>query len=153
MSEPYVTNSDDITDDFGTDDAFRTWTISYLDESFSSYTAVKHSVKQVSDEDFEIIGVSQKDGIWKIPIPKVEKIEGLNDIVISVHPLRFWREKSKDLNLAASYSVVRIEDMQMLAYGVAYTGDSFTFAMTKSNWENVIQRIAKKIIENTPLEK
>ena len=163
MSEPYVTNSDDITDDFGLLDEFRTWVTSYLDTSFSSYTNVRRSVKMVPDESFEIIGVALNDEVLKIPMPLVEKIEGLNGIVVSVHSLRFWRDESrcsgsgcigdKHLYLAIAYSIVRVEDRQILAYGVTHGDDSFTFAMTKGNWENVIQRIAKKIIENTPLEK
>ena len=94
----------------------------------------------------------------------VEKLEGINGFVVSIHPLRFWREISpclggngcignKHLNLMVAYSIVRVEDKQIQAYGATYVDDTFTFAMTKGNWENVLEKIAKKIVKKTPLEK
>ena len=163
VSEPYVANGDDISDDFGTVENFRTWATNYLDTSLSSYTDVKRSVKLVSDEYFEISAKPIDDEMAKIPLPVVEKMEGLNEVVVSVHPLRFWRDESpcpgggcvgnKHLNLSVAYSIVRAEDRQILAYGVTQVDDSFTFAMTKGNWESVLDKIAKKIIKKTPLEK
>lgn len=163
VSEPYVLNLDDVTDDFGTVDVFRNWLTSYLDTSFSSYTNVRRSVKMVPDESFEVIGVALNDEVLKIPMPLVEKIEGLNGIVVSMHPLRFWREKSscsrggcigdKHLYFVVAYSIVRVEDRQILAYGITHGGDSFTFAMTKGNWESVLDKVVMNIIEKTPLKK
>ena len=163
VSEPYVTNEDDVTDDFQTMENFRTWAVNYLDTALSSYTDVRHSVTQVSDENFEIVEKSIDDESVKIPMPAVEKMDGLNGVALSVHPLRFWRDASlcpnggcfggKHLNLAVAYSIVRVENNELLAYGVAFAEDSFTFAMTKGNWESVIERIAKKVVKETPLEK
>ena len=163
VSEPYVANEDDVTDDFETVEKFRTWAVNYLDTSFSSYTNVKHSVKQVSDEFFEIVGLPIDDETVNIPTPVAEKLEGVNGFVVSIHPLRFWRYESpcqgsgcignKHLNLKVAYSIVRIEDKQIQAYGATYADDSFTFAMTKGNWESVLEKIAKKIVNKTPLEK
>lgn len=164
VSEPYIVNEDDVTDDFETVEKFRTWAVNYLDTSFSSYTNVKHSVKQVSDEFFEIVGLPIDKETVNIPTPVVEKLEGINGFVVSIHPLRFWREISpclggngcignKHLNLMVAYSIVRVEDKQIQAYGATYVDDTFTFAMTKGNWENVLEKIAKKIVKKTPLEK
>lgn len=160
VSEPYVANADDITDDFGTVENFRMWITEYLGTFLSSYTEV--NIKQVSDEYFEITAMPIDDELVKIPLPVVE-LDGLNEVVLSVHPLRFWRYESrcqgggcigsKYLNLSVAYSIVRVGDKQILAYGVAHVDDSFTFAMTKGNWENVLDKIAKKIIKKTPLEK
>jgi hypothetical protein len=91
-------------------------------------------------------------------------MDGITGVVVNVHPMRFWREtdmchsrngcmNNHSLNLKVMYSIVSVEDGNVLAYGGAYDKSSFTFAMTKGNWESVIEGVAKKIVEKTPLEK
>lgn len=166
MSEPYVANSDDITDDFGDNESFKQWVVDYLNASISSYTKknTSHSVKLVDDNLFVITPLPLREGEIGVPLPKKEMMEGISGIVINVHPMRFWREtgvchsrngcmNNHSLNLQVMYSIVSVEDGSVLAYGGAYGNSSFTFAMTKGDWENVIESIAKKIVEKTPLEK
>ena len=164
ISDPYITNSDDITDDFGDSDAFRQWIVSYMNEALTGFTYVAHSVKMVGDDSFVMTQLPLEKGAIGVPLPEVEKLHGIDGIVVSVHPVRFWRETGTchnrngcinnfSLNLQVLYSIVSVENMQVLAYGGAYDKSSFTFAMTKGNWESVLEGIAKKIVEKTPLEK
>ena len=164
VSEPYVANSDDVTDDFGDEDSFKQWLLAYMDSAFSSYTEVPHTVMQAKDESFIMSQVPLEDGYIAIPLPEKEKIEEISGIVVSIHPIRFWRDTdichnrngcigNNNLNLQVMYSIVSVDDTKVLAYGGAYDKSSFTFAMTKGDWESVVKGIAKKVVKETPLEK
>lgn len=165
VSEPYVANSDDISDDFGEDESFKKWSVAYLNDALNAFTFVPHSVRVVDDNTFMMAQLPLEDGFIGVPLPVKEKMEGLTGIVVCVHPVRFWREMSpchnrnggcinnKSLNLNVMYSIVSVENSSVLAYGGAYDRSSFTFAMTKGDWENVVEGIAKKIVEKTPLQK
>jgi hypothetical protein len=166
ISEPYVANSDDVTDDFGDNDAFKQWVADYLNESIGSYSKKNtvHAIKLVDDNWFVTTQLPLGEGEISVPLPKKEMMDGITGVVVNVHPMRFWREtdmchsrngcmNNHSLNLKVMYSIVSVEDGNVLAYGGAYDKSSFTFAMTKGNWESVIEGVAKKIVEKTPLEK
>jgi len=164
VSEPYVANSDDVNDDFGSEEAFKLWTVAYLDTAFSSYSSVSHTTKLVNDESFVIVQKPLGDGQIGVPLPVAQKLDDVNGIVVSIHPVRFWREigmchnrngcmNNQSLNVQVLYSIVSLDDSKVLAYGGAYDKSSFTFAMTKGDWEDVIETISKKVVEKTPLEK
>jgi len=162
-SAPYVANADDLTDDFRDENSFRRWFATYLDSSLTEYSVAKPSVKIVDDAVFSTGLLKLGDEFAKFPLPEVEKLEGIGGVVMAVHPVRFWRDATpcpnggciggKHLNVMMSYTIVAVEDMRVLAYGVARVSDSFTFAMTRGNWESVIKGAAKQLLEDTPLKK
>lgn len=160
---PFTSNADDITDDFGDQDAFRQWFADFLDSSLVISSPVSHSVKIVDDGALEMELMSLGEVKVKIPVPVAAKLEGVDGIVLVVHPVHFRRYASpcpgggclndKELILQLAYSVVSLDDSRILAYGVANSSDSFTFAMTRGNWEKVVQRISWKLVEKTPLKR
>ena len=167
ISEPYVVNSDDVTDDFGDADVFKQWVAAYLDTALSKYSKIPHSVKIVDDAMFVMAPLPLEEGSVDVPLPVKEKWEEIPWLTILVHPLRFWRHEStchsrngcianKSINLKVHYTIVSLEnpnELAELAHGSAFDESSFTFAMTKGNWESVVEGIAKKLVEKTPLEK
>ena len=166
ISEPYVANFDDVTDDFGDADVFKQWVVAYLDTALSEYSRIPHSVKMVDDAMFVMSPLPLGDGYIDVPFPVKEKWEEIPGLTILVHPLHFWRHESKchnrdgcignkSINLKVHYTIVSLEnpnELAELAHGGAYDESSFTFAMTKGNWESVVEGIAKKLVENTPLK-
>ena len=126
-----------------------------------------HSVKMVDDAMFVMSPLPLGDGYIDVPFPVKEKWEEIPGLTILVHPLRFWRHESKchnrdgcignkSINLKVHYTIVSLEnpnELAVLAHGGAYDESSFTFAMTKGNWESVVEGIAKKLVEKTPLER
>jgi hypothetical protein len=167
ISEPYVANSDDVTDDFGDAETFRRWVVTYLANALSEYSRIPHSVKMVDDAMFVMSPLPLGDGYIDVPFPVKEKWEEIPGLTILVHPLHFWRHESKchnrdgcignkSINLKVHYTIVSLEnpnELAVLAHGGAYDESSFTFAMTKGNWESVVEGIAKKLVEKTPLER
>ena len=51
---PFTSNADDITDDFGDQDVFRQWFVSYLDTALAISSPVSHSVKLIDDGALEM---------------------------------------------------------------------------------------------------
>lgn len=163
VSAPYVSNPDDVTDDFGGEDGFRQWFVAYLDSSLSLATPINHSVKMVDDGDMTAELLPLGKNLVKFPLPDPAKLEDVGGVVLAVHPVRFHREVqrcpsggcigNKSLNLQVAYSVVSMENRKVLAYGLAGASNSFTFAMTRGDWEKVVQRVSWQLVEGTPLEK
>lgn len=159
---PYASNEDDVLDDFGSQDDFRQWFAGYLDTVLAVSSPVSHSVKIIDDGTVEIVPMKLRDVLVKIPLPVVAKLEGVEGVVLVVHPVMFSRYISpcpgggclnnKHLNLHVAYSVVSVADGRILAYGIAATDDSYSFAMTRGNWEKVVERISWKLVEGTPLK-
>ena len=163
VSAPYVSNADDVSDDFGGEDGFRQWFVAYLDSSLSLATPVGHSVKLVDDGDMTAEIRPLGKNLVAFPVPDPEKLENVGGVVLAIHPVRFHREVqrcpnggcigNKSLNLQVAYSVVSMEKRKILAYGLAGASNSFTFAMTRGDWEKVVQRVSWQLVEGTPLEK
>lgn len=164
VTEPFIQNEADLSDDFNTLDAFKEWFVSYLEESFASYSKAVPSVRLVLDERLLVESVMLEKDSVKVPVPKFDELENLSGTVVTVHPVRFWRDHvpcpaggscigGKNLNALAFYSVTSAEDRRKLAFGYARGKDSFTFAMTKGNWEGVVKDFVKMVLEKTPLKK
>lgn len=159
---PFTSNADDITDDFGDQDVFRQWFVSYLDTALAISSPVSHSVKIIDDGALEMELMNLGGVKVKIPVPVAAKLDGVDGLVLVVHPVLFRRYEmscpsggclnNKELILQVAYSVVSLEAGRILAYGVANSSDSFSFAMTRGNWEKVVQRLSWKLVAKTPLE-
>lgn len=164
MSAPYVKNMDDVNDDFSTEDIFKTWLLDYMGETFNLKSVSNATVKMVDDSLFIMQSMLLGNGYVNVPLPNAENNSRVSGIVLSLHPINFWRDSKPCLGnggcinnhyLGASllYSIVSVENGKVLAYGVAYDESSFTFAMTKGNWEGVVKGLVNKVLEKTPLEK
>lgn len=164
VTEPFTQNEDDLLDDFKTPDAFKEWFVSYLEESFASYSKAAPSVRLVLDERLLVENVMLGEDSVKVPVPKFDELENLSGMVVTIHPVRVWRDHvpcpsgglcigGKNLNALAFYSVTSVEDRRKLAFGYARGEDSFTFAMTKGNWEGLVKDLVKMVLEKTPLKK
>lgn len=163
VTTPYVKNLDDVIDDFQSEDAFNEWFVSYFASNFSRSSASKVEVFKVVDETFEMKQMPINKQTFPVPLPIKEKLNGISGIVVSVHPVKFWREFSqcpsggcinnKSLESVVSYSIVSVDDQKILAYGYAVENSTFTFAMTKSNWESVVIELVDSILDKTPIEK
>lgn len=164
VTEPFVKNEDDLADDFKSADAFKEWFASYVGEAFASYSVVAPTVELVSDESLLVTNEKLGEDFVKVPVPKFDENDGLSGTVVTIHPVRFWRDHTpcpagtfcvggKNLNAHVLYSVTSAEDRRKLAFGYGHAKDSFSVAMTKGNWEDVVSDIVKMVLDGTPLKK
>lgn len=164
VTEPYVDNDDDVVDDFNTTEAFREWSVSFMNDMFKEKASVPTNLQVVPDEKLEIAELQLGDEVIQIPLPKKGENPDLKGYVLTIHPVHIYRYEmlchsnngcinNKSLNLTALYSVVSMDEGKILAYGYSYAEDKFTFAMTKGNWEDVFKGMVKQVLEDTPLRK
>ena len=88
---PFTSNEDDITDDFGNQDVFRQWFADFLDSSLVISSPVSHSVKIIDDGALQMEPMGLGDVKVKIPVPVAAKLEGVDGVVLVVHPVHFRR--------------------------------------------------------------
>ena len=164
ISEPYVQNQDDVEDDipeYATH--FADWLAQQMQMEFELRTKIKPEIKVTKDEYFDpAILPLDKNKMIKAHLPNTLRIDGLQGVIIAIHPIRFRRAvdpcpqggclNNKYLRAHADYSFSDVSKRQILGYGFVGVQDSFSFAMTKGNWENVVKDMVKKILEETPLE-
>lgn len=163
VGEPYVENSDDLVDDIPEYAAkFGEWLSLQLQMELRMRTNLNPEMRIEKDENFVMVQLPIEKNMVTFHVPNPEKAEGLHGIVLSVHPIQFRRKvdvcMSRDGCLNNSHLVSKgtyvytdMDNRRILGYGFFYVSDSFTFAMTKGNWENVVGDMAKEILENTPL--
>ena len=166
VSRPFVGNPDDVADDLPEYTSnFEEWFSKEITTVLEKRTEKKTSVKVVLDEHFDLVPLKfGKKGFLQTPIPDLDSISGLHGVVISIHPIKFKRKTEKHYSANGSigdhwlvangaYSIVSVDEQKVLAYGLCYGISSFKFAMTKGDWENVVDDLAKTVIQDTPLEK
>lgn len=163
-SLPTAENTDDVYDDFMTVDNFDNWFLDELDSNFAEYSVSEADIVSVNDDTFEMTTFPLGKGKITVPVPVDDKLEGVTGIVISVHPVNFWRDSYYTcsgyscynvtfLGGNLTYSIVSVADHRVLAYGVARDRSSFAFAMTQSDWKAIVRSFVRKILQRTPLEK
>jgi hypothetical protein len=166
VSRPFVGNPDDVADDLPEYTSnFEEWFSAEIATALEKRTEKKPSVKVELDENFNLVPLEfGKETFLQTPIPNMDRISGLHGVVISIHPIKFKRKTEKHysatgttanhwLVVNGTYSIVSADEEKILAYGLCYGISSFKFAMTKGDWENVVDDLAKTVIQDTPLEK
>src|SRR5574344_912976 len=167
ITEPYVLNEDDVSDDFpGYAGHFSDWLKIELAKKLKDETGIgPDSVVLINNEDFLLtpLPLGEKKSI-RVPLPDASKTTGLKRIVISMHPLQYFRDRHACFNQGGClnniylagpgvYSIVDMNETKVLAYGIFGATSSFTLAMTKGNWEDVVEDIAGQLVKSTPLDR
>ena len=161
-TEPFTSNEGDVLDDFGGLEGFRQWFAAYLDSSLSISSPLPHSVRVVEDRSIAMEPMYMGNVLVKEPLLANASRDSLSGVVLIVHPVHFRREMpscsggtcigDKRLYLQVAYSVVSVEDHKILVHGLANGSVSFRFAMTRSDWEKVVQQVSWRLVDGTPLK-
>lgn len=164
IGEPYVENSDDVEDDLPEyASKFGDWLSLQLQMELRLHTNLNPEMRLEKDENFVMVQLPLEKNMETFHVPNPEKISGLHGIVLSVHPILFKRKvdaclsrngcmNNSHLVSKGTYVYTDMDNRRILGYGFFYVSDSFTFAMTKGNCENVVGDMAEAILEDTPLE-
>lgn len=164
VSTPNAKNSDDIYDDFMGDTEFEDWFIDFLGESFVKYSNAEVKVVYVDDNVFDMVEMPLADRNIRFPVPNVNGMEDFSDMIVSLHPVTFWRSNiaiytnygmtsSSSLEGDLKYTIYSQNENRVLAYGLAKDRSSFAFAMTRSNWDAMVVALVRKVLQKTPLQR
>ncbi|MBO4713564.1 MAG: hypothetical protein J5615_06715 [Fibrobacter sp.] len=164
ITEPYVANTDDLEDDLPEyTTKFGEWMASQLQMELRLRTGLNAEMRIEKDENFAFAQLPIGKNMVDFQLPNPEKIKGLHGMVLTVHPIQFWRDmapcvgqggclNNKYLMAKGTYVFTDVDSRRIMGHGVFGVSSSFSFAMTKGNWEDVVKSMAKEIIEDTPLE-
>lgn len=161
-TDPFTSNEGDVLDDFGGQEGFRQWFAAYLDSAISVSSPLPHSVRVVDDRSIAMEPMYVGNVMVKEPLLANVGRDSLSGVVLIVHPVQFRREMpscgggtcigDKRLHLQVAYSIVSVEDRKILVHGIAHGSVSFHFAMTRGDWEKVVQQVSWSLVDGTPLK-
>lgn len=165
ITEPFVENTDDVKDDLPEHaDNFIGWFKSSLGQELEKISGKTPIINQIEDSllVFVPLQLTKKNTI-QIPLPDTTfKAPG---IAFFINPIKVFRQNDLSVNrhttgmpnhklvFNALYSVIDTDNNKILAYGILYSTQTFHIAMTRGNWEKSIRKLAKQLLEGTPLSK
>ena len=142
-TEPFTSNEGDVLDDFGGLEGFRQWFAAYLDSSLSISSPLPHSVRVVEDRSIAMEPMYVGNVLVKEPLLANASRDSLSGVTCI---------GDKRLYLQVAYSVVSVVDHKILVHGLANGSVSFHFAMTRGDWEKVVQQVSWRLVDGTPLK-
>ena len=176
FTEPFVANPDDLQDDLPAYvNNFSDWYKSQLESNLGSQTTgVLYSVEKISMDKvkFEAAAVN---GV-NIKVPKVDEMDNQADVYLVVNDIWIGRVESattcttggfsagggfgmgttcaqdKDFTGKGNFAYYDAKSGKRLGYGDFEAKSSYTFAVSQSDWANVVEKTVSAVLENTPIK-
>ena len=178
FTEPFIANPDDLQDDLPDYvNNFSDWYKAQLEANFASQTnGIQYSVEKISQDKvkFEAANVN---GV-NIKVPKVEEMDNQADIYLVMNDIWIGRVESattcttggfnaagggmgmgttctqdKDFTGKSSFAYFDPKTGKRLGYGDIEAKSSYTFAVSQSDWMNVMAKTVSTMLDKTPLKK
>lgn len=177
FTEPFIANPDDLQDDLPEYvNNFSDWYKAQLETNLGSQTnGVLYSVEKVTMDKvkFEAAAVN---GV-NIKVPKVEEMDGQADVYLVVNDIWIGRVESettcttggfnaggglgmgttctqdKDFTGKGNYAYYDAKTGKRLGYGDFEAKSGYTFAVSLSDWQKVVQKTVSSVLDNTPIKK
>ncbi|MBO7104492.1 MAG: hypothetical protein J6W22_03290 [Fibrobacter sp.] len=166
IGEPSVLNKDDLEDDLpGNSSNFAEWVSRQIQMGVELRTNMKPEMRIEKEENYEIARLPVDQSTVSIHLPNPEKIKNLHGVVLTIHPIQFWRSEDdcgqhpfgcffrRHLMAKGTYAYTDMDRQEVLGYGFFFVQNSFNFAMTSGNWEEAVKDIVAKVLDETPLQK
>lgn len=166
ITDPYVNETSDIAEEifeFAPDD-ITDWFVAQLREEFMSASGIKPEIRVMERADFKVTNEPLGEEQIAVPYPVLYRVDGLNGLVLSIHPMEFFHEedpcpafgscnKRKRLMVKGGYSFMDVNSKKVPCYGDLLTEYEFTDEMTEARWKELMREIVKSILYFTPLVK
>lgn len=168
FTEPLVANPDDLADDLPDHvDNFAEWYKAELEKNLGSQTnGVLYSVEKIAQDKVTTVAAPLNN--VNVKTPKITEMDNEADVYLVMNDVWVGRTTKPGTCTAGmvtytcdypyfsgkgNYAFFDAKSGQRLGYGVVAADISYTFAVTKSDWESVVEKTVKIILEETPLVK
>lgn len=168
FTEPLVANPDDLADDLPENvNNFSDWYKTELEKNLGTQTnGVLYSVEKISQDKVSTVAAPLND--VNIRIPKITEMENEADVYLVMNDVWIGRTVKPGTCTAGmvsytceypffsgkgDYAFFDAKSGQRLGYGVIAADVSYTFAVTKDDWECVVEKTVKIMLDETPLKK
>lgn len=166
FTEPDVQNKDDVVDDLPDfADNFSGWFSKQMGDEFNKQAGMTPKFEVKGMDAFDFVPTTFKKKNASVPQPKFEAIGEVGGFVISIANVVVSRfsetkmtgltsaETKSYLQFAGEYSIANASEKKVVTTGSFAAREQLGFALTKSNWENLMETLVEEIIKDTPLKK
>lgn len=167
-TEPLVASQEDLADDLPDYVSnFSDWYKAELEKNLGAQTnGVLYSVQQIAQEKVLTVPAPLND--VNIKTPKITEMDQEADVYIVMNDVWFGRTTKPGtcstgmitytcdypyFSGKGNYAFFEAKSGQRLGYGEIAADVSYTFAVTKSDWEGVVVKTVNSMLDNTPLKK
>lgn len=174
FTEPFIANPDDLQDDLPEYvNNFSDWYKAQLEANLGSQTnGVLYSVEKISQD--QIKGEAAAVNGVNIKVPRIVEMDKEADVYLVLNDLWIGRTQSettcttgggfggfgmattcsseKDFTGKGNYAYFDAKTGKRLGYGDFEAKSSYTFAVSQSDWLNVVEDAVSSMLENTPIK-
>ena len=175
FTEPSVANPEDLADDLPDYvNNFSDWFKAKIEEYLPRYsTGVQYSIEKISSDKISVSNEVVND--TNVVVPKITEMNSEHEVYLVINDIWIGRttdicHASHNVNSGLGFTTTVDSDYECkvfagkgafayydsktgkrLAYGRFANHSTYTFAVTKSDWENIVWRMLGEIIPGTPL--
>lgn len=166
FTEPNVQNKDDVADDLPDfADNFPGWFSQQMGAEFAKQAGLTPKFDVKGMDAFEFVPATFKKKQANVPQPKFDVIGDVDGFVVSIANIVVSRfsetkmtgltsaETKSYLQFAGEYSIANASEKKVVTTGSFQAREELGFALTKRNWENLMETLVEEIIKDTPLKK
>lgn len=176
FTEPHIGSPKDLQDDLPNYvDNFSDWYKAQLEDNFGSQTkGVLYSVQKISKDQIKTENADMEG--YNFLVPKVAEMDPEADVYLVMDDIWIGRVESettctmgggfgvgggmgatctqnKDFTEKGRYAYYDVKTGKKLAYGDIEAKSGYTFTVSLSDWNNIVEKTVSIMLDKTPLKK